>query len=188
MNKGLWALAVLGVAAGVAHHRLTAQDRPAVPIVERASAPAGGPAPADAVGPSDAVGPADAVERPKGDETSELRPRPVTQMTVIEMRQLLKKRQEEAIDRLDRRELESRVQDVLKAEALKKASERLDAISRELLIIARENHGSPVGKRAEWAVRALATDPQHVPNLPPGAAVLPGGNDFTSDLDLSAPK
>lgn len=148
MKKGLWVLACLGIAAGVAHHQLTAQE-------------ASPPLPASAARVDDS--------EPAPED------RPLRDLTVIEMRQLLKKLQSQEVDQLDRETLQKQLQDRLRAAAEKKAGERLEAISRELTAIARENLGSPNGRRAEWALRALAADPNSIP---------PFSNSFTrSPLD-----
>jgi len=138
MKKGLWVLTFLGITAGVAHHQLTAQE--AVPL--------------DAAAPVNLN-----VSEPA------LEDRPLRDLTVIEMRQLLKKLQSAEVDQLDRETLQKQLQDRLKAAAEKKAGERLEAITRELTLIARENLGSPNGRRAEWALRALAAPPESIPNL-----------------------
>lgn len=138
MKKGLWVLTFLGITAGVAHHQLTAQE--AVPL--------------DAAAPVNLN-----VSEPA------LEDRPLRDLTVIEMRQLLKKLQSAEVDQLDRETLQKQLQDRLRAAAEKKAGERLEAITRELTLIARENLGSPNGRRAEWALRALAAPPESIPNL-----------------------
>jgi len=158
MKKGLWALTVLGIAAGVAHHQLTAQD-----ATTRESSPIH----------------LESAETVRAKDEPDLSKVPVNQMTVIDMRILLKKLESEAIDRLDRTELQKRLEDELSRQAERKREARLEAISKELSAMFQENPASPTGKRAQAALNAL-TEPPHP------AATIPTFNPAPDHL--SAPR
>ncbi len=111
-EEGFEGLTVLGIAAGVAHHQLTAQD-----ATTRESSPIH----------------LESAETVRAKDEPDLSKVPVNQMTVIDMRILLKKLESEAIDRLDRTELQKRLEDELNRQAERKREARLEAISNGTL-------------------------------------------------------
>lgn len=162
MKKGLWVLTFLGVAGGVAFHQLTAQESRPAPLpppapmaVKVAAAPPGVAVPAE----------------PSTDRVSE-KQTAVKDLTIPEMRRLLKTWQGEEIDGLDQDSLRKRVQEERNRRDEVKVAARLESMAEELLIIARDYAGSKNGKRAEWAYRSLLHG-DDLPNLPPGSTFEP---------------
>ena len=162
MKKGLWVLTFLGVAGGVAFHQLTAQESRPAPLPPAAAI-------ADKVA---AVPPAVAFPaEPSADRVSE-RQAAVKDLTIPEMRQMLKRWQGEEIDGLDQEALRKRVQEERNRRDEARVAARLESMAEELLIIARDYAGSKNGKRAEWAYRSLLHG-DDLPNLPPGSTFEP---------------
>lgn len=173
MKKGLWVLTILGVVAGIAHHRLTAQEasprRQFISTVDSASptasvVPASPGATALAQGglsvadvperPSgEALGAEPFAPEPRGEQPDSKTPR--KELTAPEMRHFLKSWHAEEIDQLNHEAIRKRFEEERgrREEALLTA--RLDVMEKELLAIARAYPSSKNGKRAERAYRSL---------------------------------